>query len=118
MMKHFYPWGLYQCQLMIVGTHLQPKYGMDSLACNMAGVSSASSSHIAIHSTAAKIQLPVCKTLLLETLTLNCSSQMDFKATDNNGKDLLTIRKDQSKDSLWPFSEKSISKAIKGPKRT
>ena len=48
MMKKLYHCrGLYQYQLMIVGTHLQPKpVFMISLACNMATASSASSSHI------------------------------------------------------------------------
>ena len=74
---------------------------MVSLDCNMAGVSSASSSHITIRGTAAKIQLPVRKILLLGAPTLKCCSQMDFKGTHNNGKDLLTNRKDplaESKD--------------------
>ena len=45
-MKQFHPSGLlYQYQLMIVGTRLQPKMGWSPLiACTMAGVSSASSS--------------------------------------------------------------------------
>ena len=77
--------------------------GMVSLNCNMASVSSASSSHIAIRGTVAKIQLPVRKILLLVTLILKCCSQMDFKGTHNNGKDL-TIRKD-------PWAE---SKGLKG----
>ena len=101
MMKQFYLLcGLYQYQLMIVDTHLQPN-GMVSLDCNMAGVTSASSSHIVICSTAAKLQLPVHKILLLGAPTLKGCSQMDFKGTHNNGKDLLTIRKDpwdESKD--------------------
>ena len=73
---------------------------MVSLDCNMAGVTSASSSHIVIRGTAAKIQLPVRKILLLGAATLKCCSQMDFKGTHNNGKDL-TNRKDpwaESKD--------------------
>ena len=78
---------------------------MVSLDCNMVGVS-ASSSHIAIHGTAAKIQLPVHKILLLGAPTLKCCSQMDFKGTHNNGKDLLTNRKDpwaESKDVKLTF---------------
>ena len=74
---------------------------MVSFDCNMVGVSSASSSHIAIHGTTAKIQLAIRKILLLGATTLKCCSQMDFKGTDNNGKNLLTIRKDpwaESKD--------------------
>ena len=46
------------------------KNGMVSLDCNMAGVSSTSSSHIVIHGTVAKIQLPVLKILLLGDPTL------------------------------------------------
>ena len=85
----------------------------------MADVSSASSNHIAIHGTVAKIQLPVHKILLLGAQTLKCCSQMDFKRTDNHGKDLLRIRKDpwaESKDLNGLFIEKSISKDLKGPK--
>ena len=96
MMKQFYRCGLYQYQLTIVDT-FTTQNGMFSLDCNMAG---ASSSHIVIHSTVAKIQLPVCKILLLGA-PLKCWSQMDFKGTDNNGKDLLTNRMDpwaESKD--------------------
>ena len=52
---------------------------MASLDCNMAGVSFASSSHIVIRGTAAKIQLPVRKIPLLGASTLKCYSQMDFK---------------------------------------
>ena len=80
---------------------------MASLDCNMVGVSSASSSHIAIRSITAKIQLPVCKILLLGARTLKCRPQIDFKGTHHNGKDLLTNRKD-------PWAE---SKDIKGPKK-
>ena len=65
MMKQFYPCGLYQYQLTIVGTHLKPKMVWVSLDCNMAGVTSASSSHITIRGTVAKIQLPVRKILFL-----------------------------------------------------
>ena len=46
---------------------------------------------------------------------------MDFKGTPNNGKDLLTSRKDpwaESQDLKRPVIEKSISKDLKGPKRT
>ena len=43
---------------------------MVSLDCNMAGVLSASSSHIVIHRTAAKIQLPIRKILLLGAPTV------------------------------------------------
>ena len=75
MIKQFYPYGLYQYQLTIVGTHLQPTVVcMVFLDCNMVGVLSASSSHIAICGTAAKIQLPVCKILLLGALALKCCS--------------------------------------------
>ena len=52
------------------------KNAMVSHDCNMAGVSSASSSHITIHGTAAKIQ-PVRKILLLGTPTLK-----DFTTTE------------------------------------
>ena len=86
------------------------KNGMVSLDCNMAGVSSASSSHIAIRGTATKIQLPV-----------KCCSQMDFKGNGNNGKDLLTNRKDpwaESKDLKGLSLKNYISKDLKGPKRT
>ena len=72
--------------------------GMVSLYCNMVG---ASSSRIVIRSTAAKIKLPVRKVLLLGTPAFKCCLQMDFKGTHNNGKDLLTDRKDpwaESKD--------------------
>ena len=62
------------------------KNGMVSLDCNMARVSSASSSHITIHGTAAKIQPPIHKILLLSVLTLKCCSQIDFNGTRNNGK--------------------------------
>ena len=94
---------------------------MVSLDCNMAGVSSASSSHIMIRGTVAKIQLPVRKMLLLRAPTLKCCSQMAFKGTHNNGKDLLTIRKDPSaasKDLKGLSMKKSLSKDLKGPKRT
>ena len=62
-----------------------------------------SNSHITIHGTGTKIQLPVCKIILLGAPTLKCCSQMDFKfnGTHNNGKDLLTNTKDpwaESKD--------------------
>ena len=57
-------------------------------------ISSASSSHITICGTAAKMQLPVHNILSLGAPTLTCCSQMDYKGTDNNGKDLLTNRKD------------------------
>ena len=75
--------------------------GMVTLDCNMAGVSSASSSQITICDTVAKIQLLVRKILLLGAPTLKCCSQMNFKGIHNNGKDLLTSRKDpwaESKD--------------------
>ena len=52
---------------------------MVSLDCNMVGVSSASSSHIAIRGTVGKIQLAVRKILLLGAATLTFCSQMDFK---------------------------------------
>ena len=55
MLKRFYPCGLYQYQLTIVGTHFLTKYGMVSLDRNIASVLSASRSHIVIHGTAAKI---------------------------------------------------------------
>ena len=74
---------------------------MVSLDCNMAGGSSASSSHITIGGTTAKIQLPVHKILLLGTTTLKCCSQIDFKGSHTNGKDLLTNTNDpwaESKD--------------------
>ena len=45
---------------------------MVSLDCNMMGESSALSSHIVILGTAAKIQLPVQKILLLGAPTLKC----------------------------------------------
>ena len=77
-MKQFYPCGWYQYQLTIVGTHLEPKMVWSSLIATLAGVSSASSSHITIRGTAAKTQLPVRKILLLGALTLKCCSQMDF----------------------------------------
>ena len=67
----------------------------------MVGVSYAGSSYIMIQGIAAKIQLPVHKILFLGAPTLKCCSQMDFKGTHNNGKDLLTSRKDpwaESKD--------------------
>ena len=79
---------------------------------NMVGVLSASSSHIAIRSTAAKTQLPVRKILLLGAQTLKCCSQVDFKGPHNNGKDLLTNKKDpraESKDLKGLFIRKSIS---------
>ena len=72
-----------------------------TLDCNMAGVSSASSNHITIRNSEAKIQLPVRKLLLLGALALKCCSQMDFKGPHHNGKDLLINRKDpwaESKD--------------------
>ena len=78
MMKQFY----------LCGFSVSTKNGMVSLDHNMAGVSSASSSHIVIRGTAAKIQLPVHKILLLGAApTLKCCSQMDLKGTHNNGKD-------------------------------
>ena len=59
---------------------------------------------------------------MLGAPTLKCCSQMDFKGTDNNAKDLLTIRKDPWAESKYylkrPFIEKSIPKNLKGPKRT
>ena len=70
----------------------------------MAGVLSAASSHIAIRSTAAKIQPPVRKILLLGAPTLKCCLQMDFKGTHSNGKDL-------QKDPRDPRAE---SKDLKG----
>ena len=81
---------------MIVGTHLKPKNGMVSLNCNMAGgASSASSSHIAIHNTAAKIKLPVRKYCCSVLQLLNVAHKWTLiQGTDNNGKDLLTNRKD------------------------
>ena len=75
------------------------KNGKASLDCNMAGVSSASSSHIMIRDTAAKIQLAVRKILLLGAPSLKCCSQMDFKGTHYKGKDLLTNRKDPRAES-------------------
>ena len=42
------------------------------------------------HGFASKIQLPLPKILLLGAPTLKYCSQMDFKGTHNNGKDLLT----------------------------
>ena len=98
MMKQFNHCGLYQYQLTIVGT-VTTENGMVALDCNMAGVSSASSSHITIRGIAAKIQLPARKILLLGAPTLKCLSQMDFKGTHNNGKDLLTNRKDPRAES-------------------
>ena len=77
---------------------------MVSLDCNMAGVSSASSSHITIRGTAAQIQLPVGKIPLLGAPTLKRCSQMDSKETCNNGKDLLINTK-------YPWAE---SKDLKG----
>ena len=96
MMRQFYPCGLYLYHLMMVDTHLQPINGMVSLDCIMVGASSASSSHIMIRGTAAKIQPPIHKILLLGAPTLKCCPQVDFKikGTHNNGKDLLTSRKD------------------------
>ena len=93
---------------------------MVSLDCNMAGVSFASSSHIVIRGTAAKIKQPVHKLLLLGGPTLKRCSQMDFKETHNNGEDPLTNRKDawaESKDLNGLFIDKSISKDLKEPKR-
>ena len=78
-------------------------------------------SHITICGTAAKIQLHARKILLLGALTVKGCSQMDFKAPHNNGKDNLTNRKDsraESKDWKGLFIQKSISKELKGPKRT
>ena len=76
------------------------KYGMVSLDCNMGGVSSSSSRHIMIHGTAAKIQLAIHKILLLGAApTLKCCSQMDFKGTHFNGKDLLTNTTDLRDES-------------------
>ena len=96
MTKQFCSCDLYQYELTTVGTRdLQPKMA------NMADLSSASSSHIMIRGTAAKIQLPVRKMLLLSTQTLKCYSEMDLKGTDNNGTELLTNRNDpwaESKD--------------------
>ena len=103
MMKQFYLSGLYQYPTDDCGHTFTTKIGMISLDSNMASVSSLSSSHIVIRGTAAKIRLPVRQILLLGTPTLKCCSQMDFKGTDN-GKDLLTNRKD-------PWAE---SKGLKG----
>ena len=47
---------------------------------------------------------------------------MDFKGTDNNEQDILAIindhRLNEIKGLKMPFVEKSISKDLKGPKRT
>ena len=57
------------------------------------------------------------KILLVGAPTLKCCSQMDFKGTQNNGKDLLTNQKDpiglSIKGLKRPFIEKSISKDLK-----
>ena len=94
MMKQFYPCGLYQYQLTIVGTR--------DLQLNMVWFPLIaiwrvhrllqSSSHVAIRGTAAKTQLAVRKILLLGAPTLKCCSQMNFKIT-HNGKDLLKKQK-------------------------
>ena len=94
---------------------------MVSLDCNMVGVSFASSSHIAIHSTAPKIQQPVRKILLLGALTLKCCSQMDIKL--GTGKDQRKGPPDNQKGPMGlikglirrPFIEKLISNDFKGP---
>ena len=100
------------------GHTLTTKNGTVSLDCNMVGVSSASSNHIAIRSTAAKIQLPIRKILLLRRSNFEMVLTNGlFKGTHNNGKDLLTNRKDRFKGLKRPFIEKSISKDLKGPKR-
>ena len=83
----------YQYQLTIVGIHLKQK--MASLIATWRVYRLLHwSSHIAIRGTAAKMQLPIRKILLLGAPTLKCCSHMDFKVTHNNGKDLLTNRKD------------------------
>ena len=68
----------------------------------------------------AKIQLPVRKILLLGTSTLKCCSQMDFKGTHNNGKDLLTNRKDPWAESkgliIKPFYRKIYFQGLKRTK--
>ena len=81
------------------------KNGTVSLDCNMAGVSSASSSHTTYHCTAAQIQLPIRKILLFCAPT----SQQWKGPPGPMGwiKGLKTIKR--------PFYWKSISKDLKGP---
>ena len=70
MMKQFYSCGLYQYQLTIVGTDSQPKMVWSPLIATwQVYVSSASSSHIVIRGTAAKIQMPIRNILLLGAST-------------------------------------------------
>ena len=90
-MKQFYPYGLHRYQVTIVGTHLQPKMAWSPLIATwrVYRLLQAVTSRFA-----AKVQLPVRKIVFLCALTLKCCSQMDFKRTHNNGKDLLAIRKD------------------------
>ena len=79
MTKQFYPCGLRQYQLMIVGTHLQPKMIWSPLITKwrVCRLFQSPSSHIVICGTAAKIQLPVRKILLL--------GRSDFEMLLTNG---------------------------------
>ena len=101
MMKQFYLCGLYQYQLTIVGTHSQPKMALSPLIATWRVYRLLQAVTSRFAGTAEKIQLPVHKMLLLGAPTLKCCSRMDFNGTHNNGKDLLTNRKDpwaESKD--------------------
>ena len=100
--KQFYPCGLYQYQLTIVGTHLQPKIVWSPLIATWWVYRLL---HQAVTSRFAALRQRYncsfvkycCSALGLKTY----GSQMDFKGPHNNGKDLLRIRKDpwaESKD--------------------
>ena len=81
-MKQFYLCGLYQYQLTIVGTHLQPEMVWSPLiATRQVYRLLQAVIIIMIRGTGAKIQLPIHKILLLGAPTLKCCSQMNFKGT-------------------------------------
>ena len=128
-MKQFYPCGLYQYQLTIVGTRdLQPKMVWSPLIATWRVyhlLQAVTSRFAALRQ---KYRLPSRKIMLLGALTLKFCSQKDFKGPHNNGKDLLTNRKDpwaESKDlnlkgwfffNYWKINFQRLK--LKGPKRT
>ena len=90
---------LYQYQLMIVGTHSQPKMVWSPLTATgqvYRLLQAVTSWFVTLR------QKYNC--LLLGAPTLKCCSQKDFKGTHNNRKDLLTNRKDPWAESKNQFS--------------
>ena len=72
--------------------------GMVTFDCNMAGVSSASTSHITSRGTAANIyDCPFAKCCCSALRLWNVAQKWTLKGTHNNGKDFLTNTKDRTR---------------------